>query len=157
TYYNSMNPDEVNAIQRLADQAQKASKGMWSRITPNTALWNEKLVFRPGGPIQAAKDIGPVMMPKIFRRRTGYQVARQNNLPVGSGSSTNYLGTLSDGWITRKAFMANPKSKKPPKGQGTLSPLVDVHELFSTNPGDLVLFEAPSALLGKNGKPVPKF
>jgi endonuclease YncB( thermonuclease family) len=157
TYYNSMNPDEILTIQKLSDKAQKGSKGVWGHLTPNSALWDSTLVFRPGGPVQAAKDVGPVMMPKVFRRRTRYQVSRLNKLPDASGSFKDYLATLTDGWVTRKALLANPKMKKPPKNQNTLSPLVDVHDLFPTNPGDVVFFEAPSTLLGANGKPVTKF
>jgi hypothetical protein len=35
--------------------------------------------------------------------------------------------------------------------------LVDAHEIFSKDPGDIVFFESPSALLGSDGKPVTKW
>ena len=157
TYYNSMRPDEIHAIQALATSAQKNSKGIWAHETRNTAIWDDKLVFRgKGAKSQPAKDVGPVMMPKIFRRRTRYEVSHMNDLPEAADTFSGYLGSLEDGWIATKAFLAKPDVKKAPKGQATLKPLVDAHDMFADSPGDLVFFEAPSTLLGANGKPVTK-
>ena len=157
TYYNSMSPDEINTIQKLAEAARKAKKGIWAHETRNTALWDSKLVYRPKGTPEPANDVGSAMMPKIFRRRTRYEVSRLNDLPDTSGFFKDYLASLEDGWVTRAVFLANPNMKSAPKGQKNLAPLVDVHELFADSPGDLVFFEADSKLIGGNGQPVTKW
>jgi endonuclease YncB( thermonuclease family) len=158
TYYNSMRPDEIQAIQNLGTSAQNNSKGIWAHETRNTAIWDDKLVFRGKGvKPQPTKDVGPVMMPKIFRRRTRFEVSHMNDLPEAAGSFSTYLGSLQDSWISTKDFLADPAVKKAPKGQTTLKPLVDVHDMFADSPGDLVFFEAASTLVGTNGKPVTKW
>jgi hypothetical protein len=96
-------------------------------------------------------------MLKIFRRLTRFEVSHLNDLPEAAGSFSAYLGSLQDGWISTKDFLADPGVNKAPKGQTTLKPLVDAHDMFVDSPGDLVFFEAASTLVNTKGKLVTKW
>lgn len=154
TYYNSMRVEEITTLQALADKARKGKRGIWGHETPNTSLIDLSLIFRPKGPPQPTADVGPVLMPKLFRRRIRFYVSRLNHLANVGPLFKNFLVVQKDGWMTRSAFLAKPTTKKPPTSQGNLAPLVDEHDLFAKGPGDLVFFEAGSSLVGANGKPI---
>jgi endonuclease YncB( thermonuclease family) len=154
TYYNSMRVEEIVAIQKLAEKARKGKRWIWGHETINTSLVDLSLIFRPNGQPQPTADVGPVMMPKLFRRRIRFYVSRLNHLPHVGSLFKDFLARQEDGWMTRSALLAKPDTKKPPKSQGSFAPLVDEHDLFSHEPGDLVLFEADSTLVGANGKPI---
>ncbi len=151
TYYNSMSTSEINTVRKATNAAQKAGKGIWPHFTRNTAEANLAMVVRPKGPPNPKADIGPVQMPKLYRRKIRHLVGRLNGL--FDPNFGKYLATLKDSWVNLSDFLKNPKIK-PPAQNRSLAPLVDQHGIFAKQPGDLLFFEATSKLFDANGKPI---
>jgi endonuclease YncB( thermonuclease family) len=152
SYYNSMLPSEIRALQKLCNQARAKGRGIWPFLTKVVGAPDLTLTFRPGGPFNAKEqqaDKGHVVMPKFFRRRVRYAVLRLNNLPPAT--FRDYLKSDKNAkWTTLAAFLKTP-NMKPPKN--TLADLLTIGDVVQQGPGDLVFFEAPARLM-KNGKPV---
>jgi endonuclease YncB( thermonuclease family) len=150
TYYNSMMSDEIRAIRKAANAAKKANKGIWAHFSLNTAEANLAMMIRKGSPNPQA-DVGPVQLPKLYRRKIRHLVGRLNGM--FPATFDGYLKTLSDPWVNVTQFLKDPQIKATAQ-QRTLAPLVDSDGLFAKQPGVLVFFEAPSKLRYSNGKPV---
>ncbi len=169
-YYNSMNPEEILALQTLFEQARKKKRGIWphfERIIGQLDL----LKFRHGGAFgkkEQRADRGPFVVPKIYRRQLRYSVLQQNGL--AAKTFKDYLagkplkgetkqGT-KDAWTTRAAILANPMMKKPTKAPNdSLAGLISAQNAFPagtgiSQPGDIVFFEQPSTLKKKSGAPI---
>jgi hypothetical protein len=103
------------------------------------------------------KDVGPVLMPKIFRRLVRFTVSQENHLFTGDFRS--FLGSQSDPFLLLKAFLKNPGAKAPGKStpNGNLESRFSPQEVFQDLPGDLVFFEQPSTLVDAKGNKITKF
>ncbi|HEY1336309.1 MAG TPA: thermonuclease family protein [Bryobacteraceae bacterium] len=161
-YYNSMNPDEIRALQKLCKEAQKKGRGIWPHL--NSVIDKPDLLrFRKGGSFtkqEEKADQGPFVIPKLFRRRVRYSVLELNKL--GPATFKDYLagkpfkgekkGT-KDAWTTVAAHKKDPTMKAP---NDSLADLLGPGNKFQAAPGDIVFFEAPSTLKA-NGKNVTKW
>ena len=159
TYYNSMSPDEIKIIQKLSEAARKAKRGIWPHLIQHVGQLNPGMVFRLKGKPNDKADIGPVLMPKIFRRQVRFVISQLNHLPAGSGDFRSFLGAQTDPFVTLKAFLKNPKVKAPGKTSpnANLKSLFNAQEVFASMPGDLVFFEKPSTLVDSSGNPITTF
>ncbi|MDQ6700361.1 MAG: thermonuclease family protein [Acidobacteriota bacterium] len=159
TYYNSMSVDEIKAIQKLSEAARKAKRGIWPHMIHHVSQLNLGMLFRPKGKPNDKSDVGPVLMPKIFRRQVRFVISQLNHLPAGAGDFRSFLGAQPDPFVTLSAFFKNPKIKAPGKNSPNrnLTSVVNAQEVFAPMPGDLVFFEMPSTLVDNNGKKITQF
>ena len=151
SYYNSMLPSEIKALQGFCNQARKKGRGTWPHLTEVVGPPDLTLTYHAGGPFNAQSeqaDRGPVLNPKLFRRRLRYAILRQNN--QAPPTFKDYLRTDKSPWTTVAAFLKNPNMKRP---KNTLADLMAAGDVVTKGPGELVFFEA-TATLTKNGKRV---
>jgi endonuclease YncB( thermonuclease family) len=153
TFYNSMTPTEISDVLTRTNAARQKGLGIWPHFIQHVAQLNQGMTERAvGTPPTPKADIGPVLMPKIFRRLVKFSVSQQNQ--IFNGDFRSYLGTQSDPVIDRQVFLKNPDQKPP----GTKTPDANLESRFSPqeillkDPGDMVFFEKPSTLLDATGK-----
>ena len=154
SYYNSMLPVEIRALQKLVAAARAKRRGVWKVLEQVVGPPDLKLVFRPHGRFSAKErkaDRGRVVVPKFFRRRIRYAVLDLNG--QAPTSFKEYLKSDKSPWVTLEAFLANPEIKKP---KNSLATLLTETDRVTKRPDQVVFFEAPGTLK-KNGKPVTQW
>jgi len=137
--YNSASIDELKAALQCAQQAKEAKKGVWACLSENVGIANFSLLFRPKGAPDPEHDIGPVVIPKIFRRQVLWHVSEPNLM------FREFLATQKeDGWVRMSDFLKDPHIQP---AVHDFSTLVDAAGMFLAAPEDLVFFEKPSTLV----------
>jgi endonuclease YncB( thermonuclease family) len=158
TFYNSMSKQEINDVLTRCNAARRQKKGIWPHLMGHVGQLNRGLTERKKvKTFNARKDVGPVLMPKIFRRLVRFSVSQENHLT--NGDFRSFLGQQSDPFLPLADFLANPAAKTPGKTtpNGNLQSRFSPQEVFNDLPGDLVFFEQPSTLLDAKGKKITKF
>jgi endonuclease YncB( thermonuclease family) len=150
TFYSSMGPEEIKSYLNILGKAQAKGR-IWKDYSTDTGKFDAKLVLRPKGPVQASKDKGKVLMPKIFRRQLSYRL--QKKVAVVSGSFTEYLKANNDPCFTTEEFL---------KQGGHTAPVRSLYQFmkgnkFTAKPHEVVFREKFSSLVDKNGKKIEKF
>jgi endonuclease YncB( thermonuclease family) len=149
TYYTSMTKQEITDLNVLSNAAQNAKRGIWKRATSDLSGFDKTLVFRSHGPPNPPADDGPVFLPKLFRRRSTYGVAKGAN--ITSVSFQNYLKAEPDICFETTQFLSQGATASTPRH---LDQFVTAASKFTVGPADLVFQENTSHVVGKNGKPV---
>lgn len=152
-FYNSMSVAEITRLRTKAGAAQKAKRGIWAFETAKIGTLDFNLLFRKNGPIDAAKDRGPVIFPKIFRRLCDYSVKKKNG--TVSGTLTAYLSGLKppDPCYQTDDFLKS--GGHPSKRlQKKLARFVTAGNKYLAGPGDLVFQEAPSTIVDSDNKKI---
>jgi hypothetical protein len=103
-----------------------------------------------------ASDKGPVILPKLYRRQTSW--AARNKAKVTSQTFQKFLaagsGGKPDACFVTADFLANGVHSAAHR---TLDEFVVAGKTIKFEPDGLVFSEAPSALIGSNGKPITQF
>jgi endonuclease YncB( thermonuclease family) len=165
SYYNSMNPGEINALQDLFEAARKKKRGIWPEFE-RKLIKLERVLFEKGGgkfsATQKKDDRKGFVVPKIYRRQLKFDVMELNDL--GPASFTDFLAGKpskgqkngsKDAWTTRAAILRNPTMKRPTRAPNdSLAGAFSAQKTFPagtgmTQPGDIVFFEAGSSLKKK--------
>jgi endonuclease YncB( thermonuclease family) len=158
TFYNSMSEREINDVLTRSNAARSGNKGIWPHFMEHVGQLNLGLIERKKvKTFDPKKDVGAVLMPKIFRRLVRFTVSQENQLFTGDFRS--FLGQQSDPFLLLSDFLKNPAAKAPGKTtpNGNLESRLSAHEVFKDLPGDLVFFEQPSTLVDAQGKKITKF
>jgi endonuclease YncB( thermonuclease family) len=158
TFYNSMSAQEINDVLTRCNAARRKNKGIWPHLIEHVGQLNPGMTERKKvKKFDRTKDVGAVLMPKIFRRLVRFAVSQQNHLITGDMHS--FLGQQSDPFLLLTDFLKNPTAKAPGKTtpNGNLQSRFSPQEVFKDLPGDLVFFEQPSTLVDAKGKKITKF
>jgi endonuclease YncB( thermonuclease family) len=158
TFYNSMTPTEISDVKTRTDAARAAGRGIWPHVIQHVAQLNRGMTERKVGTKPTpAMDVGPVLMPKIFRRLVKFSVSQENQLFAQDFRS--FLANQTDPVVSRAGFLANPDQKAPPAGSpdGNLASRFSATEVLQPDPSDMVFFEQDSTLVDKNGKKIVGF
>lgn len=147
TFYNSASVDEIEEVLQHATEAK--TKGVWPHLTSDLDHPDLSHVFRPGALPNPQADIGPVLIPKLFRRLVAWQKAHASgHFP---GALVDYLAAQTDPWVKTSDFLQNPNIEPAAKN---LAVLVDDQGCFEPGPGDLVFFEKPSTVADAWGREI---
>jgi endonuclease YncB( thermonuclease family) len=147
TFYSSMTDTEIGELTALTASARKAKLGIWKHATSNLSTFDPTLIFRKGGPPDPVKDAGPVIMPKLYRRRSTFGVAKTAGMT--SVSFKNYLKAEPDACFETDDFLAQGLTAATPRH---LDEFVSTASKFLIGPGDVVFQENASRLVGPDGK-----
>jgi endonuclease YncB( thermonuclease family) len=148
TFYSSMTNAEINALMALSNAAQQSKKGIWTDASSDLSAFNRTLVFRNKGALNAAKDKGKVYLPKLFRRRSTYGIAKI--AAIVSGSLKSYLKANPDACFETTDFLTNGITSATPR---RLDEFVTTQSQFLVGPPDLVFQEAKSRVVDSKGQP----
>lgn len=145
-FYNSALASEIKKLSKYAEEAKKAEKGIWKHLSYDVAHPDFSLVFRHGAPPDAEADIGPLVIPKLFRRQVAWHTSQDAGL-----SFREFLEKQSDRWVKMADFV--PNGHVHPSGSN-LGALVNDKGIFEAGPADIVFIEEPSALFDQHGKEI---
>jgi endonuclease YncB( thermonuclease family) len=149
--YNSAAPNEVTQVLQLADEARKSRLGVWSCMSNNLLNPDFSMLFRPHATPMPEDDIGPLVIPKLFRRQVLWHAQKEAH--KFSGTFAHFLEKQKDGWVRTGDFLAD-QNIKPTARTRNLAELVDEHGIFMAAPADIVFFEKPSTLRDGKGKKI---
>jgi endonuclease YncB( thermonuclease family) len=156
TNYNSAQPGEVDAINKLWSGSKGGIRSSVSDRSPNS-LYGLPAGKAGDNPAVAKKDKGKVVLPKMFRRLVGF-----NENPNGTKSLEAFLAlpkNKKDKVIDLKVFKtltpaqrANPTLKKNHVPLIQLSTLVKSGDRLVPDPETIVFVEQASTLSNSSGK-----
>ena len=152
-FYASMSESEITQITALANGAFQAGAGVWPYLNDyaRVAEFDATRVFRGKGAVQSpATDLGPVVVPKLFRRLAAYFVNRKAKMV--SGTFEGYLRSKrsSDSVHLTSEFLVQGPAAAPVR---FLDEFVQ-GGFVTVWPEDLVFREKPSRVIGPGGAPV---
>ncbi len=152
TFYASMSNEEIELLRTLAGKAKARKAGVWRSLgnMVREQDFDATLVYRGKGAIPDPKaDRGKVILPKLFRRLSTWVVNKKAKMVTGSFVA--YLDKAPDYLHKTDEFLAQGPSAAPVY---KLSSFIGTNGSFKTMPSDMVFREAPSRLVGKDGKPI---
>ncbi len=150
TFYSSMSNDEIETLLQ-ATKVGKKKKRAWKDLSGDCSVFDPKMVYRPGGPVDEAADRGPLIMPKLFRRRVAY--AAEKGAKLTSTSFVEFLKRTPDPCFTLKDFLAASVHSAEERA---------LHEffkggVFTLEPQEVVFKEKFSSLIDANGDRIESF
>lgn len=149
TFYTSMTTQEITELTTLSEKARVAKAGIWKKASSDLKPFKRSLVFRKNGPPNLANDVGPVILPKLFRRRSTFGVAQTAKMVAGNLKS--YLQEEPDACFLASDILNQGLTAAHPR---KLDEFVSASGTFTAGPKDLVFQEQASHVVDKNGKPV---
>jgi endonuclease YncB( thermonuclease family) len=149
TFYTSMTTQEITELTTLSEKARGAKTGIWGKASSNLKPFDRTLVFRKNGQPNPAADIGPLILPKLFRRRSTFGIAQTAKMVVGNLKS--YLQEEPDACFLTSDILSKGLTASQPH---MLDEFVSAAGIFTTGPKDLVFQEHASHVVDKNGNPV---
>ncbi len=151
TFYTSMLPEEINPLLLASSKAQ--NKGIvWKYLQKKMGKFNSKLIYRKASQKTNDDDVGPLVMPKLFRRQCTWYV--HTKAQVEKANFLNYLIKRRDGCFLVKDFLEQGQSAAP---LHFLGDFVTGNGTVTIRPQNLVFREDPSKLLGTNGKEITQW
>lgn len=151
TFYGSMADAEIRLF--LEAMAKGKAKGrVWANYSRDTRGFDAGLIYRGKGvAIDPAADVGPVVMPKIFRRLLAFNFEKAAG--VRKGSFKAYLKERRDECFELEDFLE----------QGSNAARLTTLDRFMTGtrfrpePQDIVFREKPSSLFDANDMKITAF
>ena len=157
-FYDTMRTDEVRAILREVKAAKAlpgATKRVWGQLAHHLTQLDTGLRYRPDGPPDPAKDVGLIMMPKLFRRQVLFTISILNG--KFAGTFTQYLARKKkppDTWLPATAFLKNRGAKRDPN----LATVLDGQGQILLAPDEIVFAEQQGPdVKGPNGRAITRF
>jgi len=157
TFYSSMNEDEIRAFLALAKAARAKKLPVWKHLAKTIGAFDFDLREpRAGETAVLATDQGPVIPPKLYRRYANWSARKkakitsqtfQKFLSEGSGGKPDTCYETSD-------FLANGVHAATPRN---FAEFVEGGTTIKFQPEGLVFGEAPSSLVGADGKVIREF
>ncbi|MCK1384032.1 thermonuclease family protein [Bradyrhizobium sp. 21] len=157
TFYSSMNDDEIKALLALAKSARTKKLPVWKHLARTIGAFDFALREPKTNETDVlATDKGPVILPKLYRRYTNWSARKkakvtsqtfQKFLDEGSGGKPDTCYAIDD-------FLANGVHSATPRN---FAEFVEGGKTIKFQPEGLVFGEAPSRLVGADGKPITEF
>ncbi|HEY3114224.1 MAG TPA: thermonuclease family protein [Gemmatimonadaceae bacterium] len=152
TFYDTMTPAEIDVIVNATSFPQAKKMGVWGMYLKKIGPLDRKLLYRKGGPPAPARDHGPVIFPKLFRRLCAYSVKLDTK--KFNGTLLAYLRTQkADKCYRMNDFLKNPE-RKP---NARLAQFVNSTDQFLSTPGGLVYSEKPATIVDVKLRPIKRW
>ncbi len=152
TFYSSMTADEIQVL--LADMKKgKTKKRVISDIVKKVPKFDAKLVYRPPSTKpKPARDGGPLLMPKLFRRQEAYEL--QKAAKIITGNFKTYLEDNPDQvFLTDEFLDVSIHSAQ----EFFLDMFITPGGKIEVGPEELVFKEKPAFVQGADGKKLLAF
>jgi endonuclease YncB( thermonuclease family) len=152
TFYSSMENEEIEVL--LAAMKKAGKKRVWKHYSKDLSVFDPDLQYREPSDLpqpDPAKDKGPVLMPKLFRRQVAYRMEKKAK--IFTGTIKKYLESKPDSCFELQDFLvAGPHSAVP----RVLDEFV-VGNSFKRKPHEIVFREKFSTVVDENGKIIEDF
>ena len=155
TFYASMSNDEIQALQTATATGRKKKNRVFKHLQKVVGQFDDTLVFPgKGASFDPAKDVGDVLMPKLFRRFCTFTVHKRVGIEHGKLHDFIKKGKPADDCFLTKEFLIQGATAAPVHN---LSEFVGSDDKITKEPQELVFREKASTLLGPNGQPITNF
>ena len=148
TFYTSMTRTEIRGFLDAWKAGAKVKGRLGKYFSKKIASFKSSLVFRRKGPLDPAKDLGTVNMPKLFRRQTTWWA--YNQAGVTKLDFAAYVVEGKDEFLLTKAFFTHGIHAAPTRMLGDYLK----GGTFTLTPADMVFKEKPSKLVTPAGKEI---
>ena len=157
TFYSSMTNDEIKTLLGLGKTARTKKKGAWKYLSKSIGPFNFNLLEPKKNDLSVlTTDKGPVILPKLYRRYTNWSA--RNKAKITSQGFQKFLAAGSDGkpdaCFETTDFLTNGVHSAAHR---TFDEFVVAGKTIKFEPDGLVFSEAPSALIGPDGKAITQF
>src|SRR6185503_17383914 len=122
---------------------------IWKKYQKKIPAFDPSLVFRRGGPPAPAADLGPLTLPKLFRRQTTWWAYKQAG--VTSKNFKGYLGEKRDELMLTNEFLGSGVHSTATR---FLDDFLKPDGTFTLRPEDMVFKEKSSTLVDATGKKI---
>jgi len=152
TFYSSMTQEEIQGLLHAMKKGRETENRVWDNYAMDASKFEEDLLYRGEGvEIDPEADLGPVLMPKLFRRQVAYRM--QKAAGVFTGSFKAYLQKSPDDCFELQDFLnAGVHSAVGRK----LVEFMDGNT-FQIEPHEVVFREKFSKLVDKNDNELNEF
>ncbi|MGY8710242.1 thermonuclease family protein [Bradyrhizobium sp. 18BD] len=157
TFYSSMNDDEIKAFLALTKTARTKKLPVWKHLAKTIDAFDFDLREPKTNETEVlATDKGPVILPKLYRRYTNWSARKkakvtsqnfQKFLDEGSGGKPDTCYEIND-FLDNGVHAATPRN---------FAEFVEGGKTIRFQPEGLVFGEAPSSLVGPDGKAIREF
>ncbi len=152
TFYSSMKVEEIEALLAAWKNGKKKKYRIGSYFSYDADEFDWELLYRKP-PLEKkfniGEDKGLIIMPKIFRRQTAWQVINKAGLLKGNVSFKNYLKNMPDELLLLQDFIENSVHS---------AKVYHLDEFISTDnkilkkPEEFIFKEKPGILVNSYGK-----
>lgn len=150
-FYTSMSAAEINDFLKAWEKGKKKKNRTSTSLSFDSNLFDDTLIFREPESVRTFKvgeDKGNTLMPKIFRRQVGWQVAKKAKVITASFSFKNYLKKSPDQVVLLDEFLNNGLTAATIQ---TLDDFITPEGIILKTPEQLVFQEKPGTLVNTNG------
>jgi len=155
TFYASMSNDEIRTLVTAAAKGRKKNGTPEKSLQKVVGKFDKTLIFPgKGAAFDAAKDKGPVLMPKLFRRLCTFTVHKGGGVVTGNFHDFIKNSKPPDHCFLTNDFLNQGATAAPVH---LLSEFVGSDGKISKEPQDLVFRENASTLVSASGKPITSF
>jgi len=148
TFYSSMSNSEIQDLIKAAKTGKKKKNRIWKFLSTDTGKFKYSLQLRKNvTDFTSGDDNGALIMPKLFRRQTGYEMQRK--VKLFEGTFTDFLAKSKDPFFKTADFLQ--------EGNQAKRSYLDDHmknKKFLLGPEDMVFEEKYSNVIDANGNPV---
>jgi endonuclease YncB( thermonuclease family) len=162
SYYNSSTNAEITKLDKLYNKGAKKSNRTIKNYSAALLPFDHKLVYRKKGAINAAKDKGKLILPKLYRRHCIFSIYKKAGIPMTS--FTDYLKAKKrDKYILPNQIVAYNKAVKNKNAAAIAKLEKPFASLFFNNKlniavNKMVIIEKPSKIIdGVTKKLITKF
>jgi len=151
TFYTSMSPEEIEDILKAAKAGKKKKNRVWKKLSTDTSKFKYSQQIREGVKnFKIGDDVGALIMPKLFRRQTGYELQRK--LKIYGGTFAEYLTKSKDPFYKLDEFL----------NEGFEAKLFYLDDFFNKKkfllrPEEMIFREKYSNVVDEKGKDVEKW
>ncbi|HEX7670762.1 MAG TPA: hypothetical protein VF395_14305 [Polyangiaceae bacterium] len=133
-----------------AKAAKAKRRGIWRHASSSLTGFDSTLRFRKIAPEErTGKDVGPVVMPKLFRRLSTFSVEKKAR--IVSGAFRGYLQAQPDECFETAEFLRQGAAAARHR---RLDEFVTEKAVFTVGAGDVVFQEKGSVVVGSDGRGV---
>lgn len=161
-YYNSSTNAEIKNLNRLFNKGAKKANRTVKNYSKTLLPFDFNLRYRKNGKIDAKKDKGKLILPKLYRRHCIFSIYKKAGIPMTS--FTDYLkAKTNDKYILPNQILAYNKAVKNNNTAAIAAIEKPFAALFANNKLNievikLVIIEKPSkAIDAITKKPITKF
>ncbi len=150
-----MNDDEIKAFLALAKTARKKKLLVWKHLAKTVPAFDFDLREPKTNEIAVlATDKGPMILPKLYHHYTNWSARKK--VKVTSQNFQKFLGRIRrpDTCYEIDDFLTNGVRSATPRNSAEF---VEGRKTIKFQPEGLVFGEAPSTLVGADGKAITGF
>jgi endonuclease YncB( thermonuclease family) len=146
-FYDSALESEIDSLINIYHQAKKKQNTMLAYYSDKNLSFDFKLLFRPNGKPDPSKDMGKLILPKLFRRFCCYSILHKSE--ITSESFDDYLKSKKDDkLIMTSKFRSFIQSHK----KSTFEGLIRISDIYknvklTVDPEQIVFIEGGSDLI----------